>query len=99
MRKKIYILIWIALFSAGSGAFALSLEQALSLAMENNISLKREEIILGAAERTSRHSWNSLLPSVSVGVNDELSLQDGVQNNFGLEGKVSVTVLQIFYFQ
>lgn len=92
MRKKIYILIWIALFSAGSGAFALSLEEALSLAMENNISLKREEIILGAAERTSRHSWNSLLPSVSVGVNDELSLQEGLQNNFGLEGKVSVTV-------
>lgn len=92
MRKKWYFFILIALFSAGSGAFALSLEQAISLALENNISLKREEIILGAAERTSRHSWNSLLPSVSVGVNDELGLQDGVQNNFGLEGKVSVTL-------
>lgn len=92
MRKKIYIFIWIALFSAGSGAFALSLEQAISLALENNITLKREEITLEAAERTSKHSWNSLLPSLSVGVNDELSLQDEVQNNFGLEGKVSVTV-------
>lgn len=90
MKKKYVIFAALAFITTCTQVFALTLEQAVSLALENNITIKREQITLNAAQRTSSHSWNSLLPSVAVGINDELS--NGFQNNFGLEGKISVSI-------
>ena len=93
MRKNLIILALLS-FSA-SGAFALTLEDAVSKALENNISIKREKITLEAAERTSKHSWNTVLPSLSVSANDEISLPEK-QNNFGVEGKAAISISSDF---
>lgn len=70
---------------------ALSLDEALNLALENSISIQREKISLEAVKRASAHSWNNLLPSISVSANDEIELPQG-ENNFGVEGKVSLSI-------
>ena len=93
MRKNLIILALLS-FSA-SGAFALTLEDAVSKALENNISIKREKITLEEAERTSKHSWNTVLPSLSVSANDEISLPEK-QNNFGVEGKAAISISSDF---
>ena len=93
MRKNLIILALLS-FSA-SGAFALTLEDAVSKALENNISIKREKITLEAAERTSKHSWNTVLPSLSVSANDEISLPEK-QNNFRVEGKAAISISSDF---
>jgi len=45
----------------------LSVDSAVSLALENNISLKEESITLKGLERTNKYSWNSVSPSVDAG--------------------------------
>ena len=45
----------------------LDVDEAVSLAIKNNISLKEEEITLRAYKRSSTYSWNSVSPSVSAG--------------------------------
>lgn len=75
MRKRLFLLIaFVPLWAFADGV--LSLENALNLAMKNNASLKRETIALKASERTSKHSWNSLLPSVTVSAIDDIELPD-----------------------
>ncbi|MCR5614205.1 TolC family protein [Treponema sp.] len=95
MRKQILFLVIMAVFIASG--FALSLEEAVSFALENNISIKREQISLEAVKRTSAHSWNTLLPSLSLSANDEISSEKGFQNNFGVEGKVSVSLTSGYF--
>lgn len=74
----------------------LTLDEALELALENSISIQREKITLEAAKRTSAHSWNNLLPSVSLSANDEIELPQG-ENSFGIEGKVSLSISADFF--
>lgn len=95
MRKQILFIVIMAVSTAGG--FALSLEQAVSLALENNISIKREQISFEAAKRTSAHAWNTLLPSLSLSANDEMSSENDFQNNFGVEGRVSVSVSSDYF--
>lgn len=101
MKKLLFItflsFLTASLFSQAVGALEpvetkdLTLDKALELALENSISIQREKISLGAAERASKHSWNNLLPSISLSANDEIELPQG-ENNFGVEGKVSLSI-------
>ena len=87
---------------------SITLNEAVVLALKNNVSIKREEISLGAAKRASAHSWNSILPSVSVSANDEIELPDlnkrannavtEIQNNVGVEGSCAFNVFRFFCF-
>ena len=76
MRKRLFLLIaFVPLWVFADGG-VLTLENALTLAIKNNASLKRESIALKASERSSRHSCNSLLPSVTVSAIDDIELPD-----------------------
>ncbi|MCI1209075.1 MAG: TolC family protein [Treponema sp.] len=43
-----------------------TVEQAVELAIENNISLKQSRISVTTVKREKDHSWNSISPSISV---------------------------------
>jgi outer membrane protein TolC len=45
----------------------LTVDQAVQLAMNNNLSLQRSALNTASLRRTQDRSWNSLLPTVSVG--------------------------------
>jgi outer membrane protein TolC len=81
-NNKIYaaFLVFLGLFLSGAAAdedaagvqkggvkYSLSVQDAVDTALKNNVSIKRQEITLNAAERSKNHSWNSLSPSISVG--------------------------------
>ena len=93
--RKISAIIALLTFSA-SGVFALTLEEAVSKALENNISIKREKIRLQAADRASKHSWNTILPSLSLSAADEICLPEN-QNNFGVKGKAAISIGSDFF--
>jgi len=54
------------LFSKQKESKVLSVDDAVNLAKENNISVKRSQITLDAAKRAKNHSWNSLSPTATV---------------------------------
>ena len=55
---------------------SLSLDDAVAMAQENNVSIARQKMTLSAAERAKNHSWNSISPSVSV--SGGVSMGDGI---------------------
>lgn len=92
MRKIILFIFVFALCLAPSFGQekTITLTEALALALENNVSVKREKISLEAGRRSANHAWNSILPSVSLSANDDIDLPE-FQNNFSLEGKLSLS--------
>ena len=106
MQKRLFILLLMAFIPASVFAeeSIITLEKALTLATKNNISLKREAIALNTSKRISEHSWNPLLPSVTISANDEIELPDlkrgnvddsvynGFRNNIGFEGKIALSL-------
>ena len=50
-----------------SKKYVLSVEDAVKIAKEKNVSIKRQKITLDAALRAKKDSWNSVSPSVAVG--------------------------------
>ena len=97
MKKTFFVFVF-SIFTtvvfAQNEKKSITLDEALKLALENNVSIKREQISLGAAERASKHSWNNLLPSIAVSANDEVEFP--YSNNFGVEGKVAVSFTSDF---
>ena len=51
--------------SAGA-ARSLTVDEAVRLALDNNLSLKRNGLDLGKQKRAANRSWNSLIPAVSA---------------------------------
>ena len=106
MHKRLFIFLlmfFIPPFALAEGTI-ITLEKALSIATKNNLSLKREAITLNTTKRISEHSWNPLLPSVTISANDEIELPDlkrgnvddsiynGFRNNVGIEGKIALSL-------
>ncbi|MBQ7159794.1 MAG: TolC family protein [Treponema sp.] len=54
----------------------LSVDDAVKMALEKNISVQRGQITLNAAERAKAHSWNSISPTANV--SGGLSIPDGI---------------------
>jgi len=57
----------IAVFAQGPAVFqTLTVNDAVQIALEKNLSLMQNAIDLGTKKRTLDHSWNSLLPTLSA---------------------------------
>lgn len=53
-------------FAQVNNVRTINIEDAVSLALENNISLQRNKISLDALEKANKYSWNSVSPSLNV---------------------------------
>ncbi len=57
----------------------LSVDEAVKMALEKNVSVLRGQITLNAAARAKAHSWNSISPTASV--SGGLSIPDGIADS------------------
>lgn len=55
----------------------LTLEDAVVLAADNNISLKRQKLTLESLEKKNKYSWNSISPSASVSGSMSIPFETG----------------------
>ena len=65
----------------------ISVEDAVILAADNNISLKSQKIELDVLEKKDKYSWNSISPSISLGAGYSDSFVSG---SFGDGGYTSM---------
>lgn len=87
--------------------YHLSVDDAVSLARENNVSIQRGQITLDAALRSKNHSWNSVSPTFSVGASSSVpldSLAGGDQKSdytasFGISATASISLSANLYTQ
>jgi outer membrane protein TolC len=61
------LLFTLASAGAQTGARPLTVDEAVRIALEKNLSLQRNAITLNGQKRTADRSWNSLIPSLSAG--------------------------------
>ena len=84
-------------------ARSLTVEEAVALAKENNVSVSRAQITLDAASRAKNHSWNSVSPTASVGASSSTpidALSDTESNytaNLGISATVSLSLSANLY--
>ena len=84
-------------------ARSLTVEEAVQLAKENNVSVSRAQITLDAAARAKSHSWNSVSPTISLGASSNIpidALSDTDSNytaNFGLSATLSLNLSANLY--
>lgn len=97
MKKKSFLILNFFIFLSAALLFAgentkqnnsyeLNIEEAVELALKNNVEIERSRIPLQAAQRASLYSWNSLSPSISASatsnLEQDLSLSASVNFNF-----------------
>lgn len=76
----------------------LTISDAVKIALENNVSIKRSEIKLDAARRTKKSSWNSASPSLSLGGAFSKSNENFSENYSAyIQGRISVSLSTNLY--
>ncbi|MGN0751013.1 MAG: TolC family protein, partial [Treponema sp.] len=70
----------------------ITVDDAVSLALENNISIKRNQITLETLELKNKYSWNSVSPSINVSANYNQPLGNGKNDNYSLTASGSVSI-------
>lgn len=71
----------------------LDLQSSINLAYEKNSDLKRQKIVLDAAERSFKQSYNSLIPSIYLSAGDTYIFPDEEPANIlNLEGTFSLNL-------
>ena len=76
----------------------LTISDAVKIALENNISIKRSEIQLDAARRAKKSSWNSASPSLSVGGAFSKNNENFADNYSAyIQGRISVSLSTNLY--
>lgn len=99
MKRLIFTMIVAASFSlyaqtATEKSRVITVEDAVVLAADNNISLKRQKITLDALDKRNKTSWNGVSPSFSAsgGLNLPLGEDAGSYSyNFGGSVRLSLT--------
>lgn len=92
MNKKLLFLISIVFpMQLNAQALELSLDDALNLAYKNNKELQVQKVQVESAERKSNNSWNSILPSLSIGASDTVNVPSEENiNSLSVEASASV---------
>ena len=67
--KYLFFIIFILALTGTQTMFAqvLTIEEAVHLALENNLNLRRSALDVQTRQRSADRSWNSLLPTISAG--------------------------------
>ena len=74
-------------------ATVLTIEDAVQMAFNNNISLERNALTLQGLERAKNHAWNSFSPSLSVGGGFQMPNKPAAQGlpyDYALYGQAAV---------
>lgn len=79
-------------FSQTNQNQTLNVQDAVALALENNISIKRSKGSLETLERANKYSWNSVSPSVNASGNFNLPLDSEKIDNYAFGASVSVSM-------
>ncbi len=103
MKRLIIAMIVAASFSlyaqsANENTRVITVEDAVVLAADNNISLKRQKLTLDALDKRNKTSWNSVSPSLKASGGIGIPLGDragSVSYNFG--GSVSISLTPSLY--
>ena len=99
MFKKFLTAVLICFFSAGlfaqendnKAVLKLTVDEAVKLALENNVSVKKSELSLNLKKRAKNSSWNAISPTLTLSgsFNDDLEKDT---YSTGISGSASISL-------
>jgi len=101
IKRMIAIWLFVSLISLLNAQENITIERAVKLVIDNNLSLKRGAIDLQSRQRSADRAWNSLLPSLSADlranngtalVGDMNPAQDAWSSGFNFTASVTFTL-------
>jgi outer membrane protein TolC len=100
MTKKIFaftaFLFCFAVIFAQESVINLTVEQAVNLALENNVSVKTSELSLKLKKKQKNSSWNSVSPSASVNGSFSDNLENDTKTT-SVSGTLGITISPSVY--
>ncbi|MBR1638380.1 MAG: TolC family protein [Treponema sp.] len=99
--KKLFVIVTLLIFSAGLFAQKITVDDAVILAADNNISLKQQKLSLDFLKKQKNASWNSASPSLTLsasyggsqtGTNEAWSKGEQNKNDPALSATASVNI-------
>ena len=76
---------------------SLTVDDAVSYAIEGNLTLKQEDISLSASERAKKYSWNSISPTVSANASVSKTLASDNPTNISFGGSINIGLSPSIY--
>lgn len=70
----------------------LSVQEAVDLAAQNNISLKRQKVNLDLLEKRNNTSWNSINPSANISGSYGANINNPVVQTWSVSGSINLTL-------
>ena len=94
--KIVVMLVFATITANQAGAQeSLGIEEAVRLALGNNAKLAQSGIALDAAKRALGASWNSLLPSLTLGAGTTRTNEDAVSSNASVSAGITLSTATI----
>ncbi len=75
----------------------ITIDDAVSLALENNISIKQQKINLDLLQKRNSYSWNSVSPSASVSGNVSPGLEKDSASSWSVSANLSLSLTPSLY--
>lgn len=100
MKKTIFLSAFLLLFCevvfCQQDVRQLTIDDAVILAADNNLSLKRNQLALNQLELKDKYSWNSVSPSIGASAQFGNGLQEN-STNLSISGNVSFRLTPALY--
>lgn len=98
--KKLLLASFLCILSASAfcqtNVRQITIEDAVVLAADNNISLQRQKISLDLLEKRNKYSWNSVSPSLSASGSFNKPIEQDTYN-YSVSGSISVSLAPSLY--
>ena len=100
-RKSLFVITGFFLFSSvvfsqENKVLNLSVEDAVELALKENISIKQSNLSLDSSKRSKDTSWNSLLPSVTASGTYNDGLKENAQTvSLGIRASLAINAAMV----
>ncbi len=100
-RKSLFVITGFFLFSSAvfsqeNKVLNLSVEDAVELALKENISIKQSNLLLDSSKRSKDTSWNSLLPSVTASGTYNDGLKENAQTvSLGIRASLAINAAMV----
>ena len=75
----------------------ITIEDAVSLACQNNVSIQKQKINLNLLDKKNKTSWNSISPSASLSAGYNPSLEDNTPSTWSLSANVNLSLTPSLY--
>lgn len=97
--KKLFSILVLSVLATGLFAeeLTVTVEQAVELAMQNNIQVHQAERTLAQAQRSNRNSWNSASPSINASTSLQIPLMENADMSVSVSGSARLSLTPSLY--